>query len=300
MLATMQLTEAALNKSVNHQANLLTRFVESIQWIDILNKILGTVLEIILFSLLFWLINKIARLLIDRSFNTYKVNRNISEGRSQTIFILVNNTVKYVIFFFYLYAVLSVLGVPVGTLIASAGILSVALGLGAQNLVKDILSGFFILLEQQLDVGDHVIIGSIEGIVTALGLRVTQVKSFDGTLNYIPNSNINIVSNLSRNNMRIQLDVRLFPKTDPKKVTTILNEVNQELTPKYPDIESGPDIFGIVDLGNGNLALRVVLYTKNGAQGRIQSDYLAAYMRALAEAGIEVPTTPLTFNQTTK
>ncbi|WP_100071649.1 mechanosensitive ion channel family protein [Loigolactobacillus backii] len=296
----MQLTEAALNKSVNHQANLLTRFIESIQWIDILNKIFGTVLEIILFSLLFWLINKIARLLIDRSFNTYKVNRNISEGRSQTIFILVNNTVKYVIFFFYLYAVLSVLGVPVGTLIASAGILSVALGLGAQNLVKDILSGFFILLEQQLDVGDHVIIGSIEGIVTALGLRVTQVKSFDGTLNYIPNSNINIVSNLSRNNMRVQLDVRLFPKTDSEKVTAILNKVNQELTPKYPDIESGPDIFGIVDLGNGNLALRVVLYTKNGAQGRIQSDYLAAYMQALTTAGIEVPTSPLTFNQTTK
>jgi small conductance mechanosensitive channel len=165
----------------------------------------------------------------------------------------------------------------------------VALGLGAQSLVRDILSGFFILLEQQLDVGDHVKIGTVEGTVVALGLKTTQIKSFDGTLNYIPNSTITMVSNLSRSNMRVQIDVRIAAQTDSDKVIELLNHVNQELAPNYPEIKTGPDIFGVVDLGNGNLAIRVILYTENGAQGRIQSDFLAAYIQKLTAAGIDMP-----------
>lgn len=282
-----------VTSSVTKQTNLLTRFIQNIQWENIIGKIVAVTIELLLLSILFWIINRITRLVLERSFNNYKTKRNLSEGRSQTIYTLILNSFKYLIFFFYLYAILSILGVPVGTLIASAGILSVAIGLGAQSLVKDFLSGFFILLEQQLDVGDHIKVGTIEGTVMAVGLRTTQVKSFDGTLNFIPNSNINIVSNLSRSNMRVQIDVRLFPDTDSEQVQTVLTKVNQELAPKYPEIQSGPDVFGLVDLGNGNFAVRVLLYTQNGAQGRIQSDFLAAYIAALSDAGIKLPTTPL-------
>lgn len=291
ILAVEQLL--TMTSSVTKQTNLLTRFIQNIQWETILGKVVAVVLELLLLSLLFWIINRVTRLVLERSFSNYKTKRNLSEGRAQTIYTLILNSFKYLIFFFYLYAILSILGVPVGTLIASAGILSVAIGLGAQSLVKDFLSGFFILLEQQLDVGDHIKVGTIEGTVMSVGLRTTQVKSFDGTLNFIPNSNINIVSNLSRSNMRVQIDVRLFPDTDSEKVQTVLTEVNQELAPKYPDIQSGPDVFGLVDLGNGNFAVRVLLYTQNGAQGRIQSDFLAAYIAALSDAGIKLPTTPL-------
>ncbi len=282
--------------SVTKQTNILTRFVQNIQWETILGKIVAVTIELLLLSLLFWVINRITRFVLERSFNNYKTKQNLSEGRAKTIYTLILNSFKYLIFFFYLYAILSILGVPVGTLIASAGILSVALGLGAQSLVKDFLSGFFILLEQQLDVGDHIKVGTIEGTVMAVGLRTTQVKSFDGTLNFIPNSNINIVSNLSRSNMRVQIDVRLFPDTDSEKVQKVLTEVNEKLTPQYPEIKSGPDVFGLVDLGNGNFAVRVLLYTKNGAQGRIQSDFLAAYIAALSDQGIKLPTTPLLTN----
>ncbi len=282
-----------VTSSVTKQTNVLTRFIQNIQWENILGKIVAVTIELLLLSILFWIINRVTHLVLERSFTNYRAKRNLSEGRSQTIYTLILNIVKYLILFFYLYAILSILGVPVGTLIASAGILSVAIGLGAQSLVKDFLSGIFILLEQQLDVGDHIKVGTIEGTVMAVGLRTTQVKSFDGTLNFIPNSNINIVSNLSRSNMRVQIDVRLFPETDSEHVQQVLADVNQELTPKYPEIQSGPDVFGLVDLGNGNFAVRVILYTKNGAQGRIQSDFLAAYISALSDAGIKLPSTPL-------
>lgn len=244
---------------------------------------------------MFAIINRITRLIIERSFRNYKAKRHLSEGRAQTLYTLLSNSFKYLIFFFYLYAILSVLGVPVGTLIASAGILSVALGLGAQSLVRDFLSGFFILLEQQLDVGDHIkiddsdVLNRIEGIVTSVGLRTTQVKSFDGTLNFIPNSNINIVSNLSRSDMQVQIDVRLRANTDSQQVEKILKQVNQKLVPQYPEIHSGPEIFGLVDLGKGDFAVRVLLYTQNGAQARIESDFLAAYIAALNAAGIKLP-----------
>lgn len=279
-----------VESTVTKQTNIFTRFIQNIKWEAILNKLTGIVFELILLTILFAIINRITRLIIDRSFRNYKTKRHLSEGRAQTIYTLLSNSFKYLIFFFYLYAILSVLGVPVGTLIASAGILSVALGLGAQSLVRDFLSGFFILLEQQLDVGDHIKIDDIEGIVTSVGLRTTQVKSFDGTLNFIPNSNINVVSNLSRSDMQVQIDVRLRANTDSQQVEKILKQVNQKLVPQYPEIHSGPEIFGLVDLGKGNFAVRVLLYTQNGAQARIESDFLAAYVAALNAAGIKLPT----------
>ncbi len=114
--------------------------------------------------------------------------------------------------FFYFYAILSILGIPVSTLLASAGIVSVALGLGAQGFVTDIVTGFFILLEQQFSVGDVVKINTITGKIHAVGLRTTQVISDDGTLNFIPNRSITVVSNMSRNNMQAVIDIRLDPK----------------------------------------------------------------------------------------
>lgn len=285
----MQVAAAMATKSIKQQTNIVKRFWMGIDWDQILAKIVGTVFEIVLITVLFVIINKIVMVVIERSFKTYQNTRMISEGRAKTIYSLIRNSARYILYFFYLYGILSLLGVPVGTLIASAGIFSVALGLGAQSLVRDILSGFFILLEQQLDVGDHVKIGTVEGTVVALGLKTTQIKSFDGTLNYIPNSTINMVSNLSRSNMRVQIDVRIAAQTDSDQVTELLNQVNEELTPNYPEIKTGPDIFGVVDLGNGNLAIRVILYTENGAQGRIQSDFLAAYIQKLTAAGIKMP-----------
>jgi small conductance mechanosensitive channel len=195
--------------------------------------------------------------------------------------------------FFYLYAVLSVLGIPVGTLIAGAGILSVALGLGAQGFVTDVVTGFFILLEQQFDVGDEVKIGSINGTIHAIGLRTTQIVDYDGTLHFIPNRNITIVSNLSRNDMRALIDIYFDPNEDITKMSKIIKNVNQELAPKYPEITQGPTLLGTIDNGHGQLALRVIIYTKNGAQYTVQRIFLATYLEELSKAGCKIANSPL-------
>ena len=175
---------------------------------------------------------------------------------------------------------LSEIGVPVGTLIAGAGIFSIALGLGAQGFVSDMVNGFFILLEQQLDVGDLVQIDSIKGTVTAIGLRTTQLTGSDGTLTFIPNRNITTVQNFSRNNMASNVDIRISPETPLEKLVAVIKETNDRLVTNTPELSAAPVIVGPLT-ANGQLVFRVTVTTKNGVQGQIASKFLAAYLKAL-------------------
>ena len=101
---------------------------------------------------------------------------------------------NYVLYFFLVYCLLSILGVPVSSLLAGAGLAGVALGLGAQGFLSDVVNGFFILLENQFEVGDAVEVGAVTGLVSTVGIRTTQLRGFDGTMHIIPNRNISIVS----------------------------------------------------------------------------------------------------------
>lgn len=135
---------------------------------------------------------------------------------------------NYVLYFFLVYWLLSILGVPVSSLLAGAGLAGVALGLGAQGFLSDVVNGFFILLENQFEVGDSVEVGPVTGLISTVGIRTTQIRGFDGTLHFIPNRNITIVSNKSRGDMRAQIDIPVYPSTDINKVTSIIQEVNQK------------------------------------------------------------------------
>ena len=129
---------------------------------------------------------------------------------------------SYTLYFFFISWVLSILGVPVSSLLAGAGLAGVALGLGAQGFLTDVVNGFFILLENQFEVGDSVVIGSVEGNISSVGIRTTQIRGFDGTLHFIPNRNITVVSNKSRGDMRVQIDIQSMLITDLAKVSNII------------------------------------------------------------------------------
>jgi len=131
-----------------------------------------------------------------------KFNIKFNEKRSETLHKLVKSAVRYTIYFIAFFQILAVLGVNTTSIVASAGIASVAIGFGAQSLVKDIISGFFIILEGQFDVGDNVKIYNqaafiAGGYVMSLGLRSTKIRSKDGEVYFIPNGTINQVVNYS-------------------------------------------------------------------------------------------------------
>jgi small conductance mechanosensitive channel len=192
--------------------------------------------------------------------------------------------------------VLSEFEVDLAPLLASAGIAGVALGFGAQSLVRDGLSGFFILLENQLGVGDTVDLqttgGTVSGKVEALTLRVAVVRAFDGTLHTVPNGNIMVVSNRSRGWARAIVDVRVGYTEDVDRLREVLDELFDEvrLDPTLGDwIREGPTVLGVDSLGADAKILRIVADTRTSKRVDVERRLREQIAKRLAERGINVP-----------
>lgn len=285
------LAEATVKK-----VSALQRFWNNINWDAIVATLIEKSLSILFLIFLFFIIQRIGKYLIDRTYANYSKKQHFSESRLKTLHTLIINAFQYTLFFFFIYSLLTIVGVPVGSLLAGAGIAGVAIGLGAQGFMNDLITGFFIILEQQMDVGDYIrlLALNIDGTVTSVGLRTTQIKAVDGTVHFIPNRNITTISNLSRANMQVLIDVRINPEEGYEKICEVITEVNETLKEKYIEsIQTGPDIFGMVDLGNGNFAVRTTMYVLNGKQFAVKEEFLAQYIKALTEAGFTIPNTPI-------
>ncbi|MCC4083691.1 mechanosensitive ion channel family protein [Enterococcus faecalis] len=285
------LAEATVKK-----VSALQRFWNNINWDAIVATLIEKSLSILFLIFLFFIIQRIGKYLIDRTYANYSKKQHFSESRLKTLHTLIINAFQYTLFFFFIYSLLTIVGVPVGSLLAGAGIAGVAIGLGAQGFMNDLITGFFIILEQQMDVGDYIrlLALNIEGTVTSVGLRTTQIKAVDGTVHFIPNRNITTISNLSRANMQVLIDVRINPEEGYEKICEVITEINETLKEKYIEsIQTGPDIFGMVDLGNGNFAVRTTMYVLNGKQFAVKEEFLAQYIKALTEAGFTIPNTPI-------
>lgn len=272
---------AASYTQFNKQIEEVRKAFTDLSWHQILQQFLNKLLLILLTVLLFAIILWLGRIIINHLFlesNKYQLLKN--SNRLATIRALTLNIYRYTCFFFFLYALLSEIGVPVGTLLAGAGIFSIALGLGAQGFVSDLVNGFFILLDQQLDVGDVVEVDQIKGTVTALGIRTTKITSADGTLNYIPNRSITIVRNFSRNDATANVDIYITPDAVIADVRTIVADVNKKLVATTPELREKPVIVGPVTIGP-QLVFRVTITVTSGEQSRISSKFLAAYLQEL-------------------
>ncbi|WP_247595645.1 mechanosensitive ion channel family protein [Vagococcus lutrae] len=275
------------------QLSAFARYWRSINWDHVFSLLLNKLFSILIASLVLGLFYRVGNKIIRNSFEKYKQKDNYSENRVQTLYSLVSNIFQYTLFFIYAYALLSIMGIPVSSLLAGAGIAGVAIGLGAQGFINDFITGFFIILEKQIEVGDFVEIDTFQGTVQSVGLRTTQIKGVDGAIHFIPNRTILVISNLSKANRLVAIQLRVAPDTNIEYMKQLITDVNEVMVPLYPDIKTPPEIVGLIDLGNGNLALKIIMYTRNGSQIKIQSDFLEAYLTKLSENGIAVPQTPL-------
>ncbi|MGB3160836.1 MAG: mechanosensitive ion channel family protein [Carnobacterium sp.] len=279
--------------SVAKRTSFFIDFWQNIDWNNLLSVGISKTIQIFFFILIFLLIKKVGNVFITRTFQNYRRKKHISLSRLDTLDNLTHNIYNAVLGFFLAYAILSEIGIPVGTLLAGAGVIGLAFSLGAQGFVSDIVNGFFILLEKQVDIGDVVTFTDITGTVVDVNLKTTTVKSFDGTLNFVPNRYITIVSNLSRENMRAQINIRLEADVDMIKVNSIIEQVNNRLVPLHPEITEEPINLGLMDIGDGLLAIRIHIFTLNGSQYAIQNTFFQEYVMALTKEGIVIPATPI-------
>ncbi|WP_373761115.1 mechanosensitive ion channel family protein [Streptococcus ferus] len=256
--------------------------------------VLEKTVSIILLLIFFVIFKRIAGFIFDRtvakSFSLTKYN----QSRQKTLIKLSHNIMDYSLYFLLAYWLLAILGLPVSSLLAGAGIAGVAIGLGAQGFLSDLVNGFFILFERQFDVGDSVRLnattGSIAGTVSSVGIRTTQIRDFDGTLHFIPNRNITIVSNLSRGDMRAQIDIPIYADTNLDMLTEIIREVNEKYVSDYPEIVGVPTIWGARTSPSGQFIFRVDIFVQNGKQSQIYYTFYRLYQEALRENQIPLPT----------
>lgn len=196
--------------------------------------------------------------------------------------------------------VLGEFGYSLGPLLATAGVAGVALGFGAQSIVRDTLSGFFILLENQFGVGDNIEIqtpsNKVIGRVESLTLRVTALRAFDGTLHTVPNGNIIVASNRSRGWARAIVDVRAGYDEDVDNLRRVLEELFEELKGDRTLsewIQDGPSVLGVERMGQDALVIRVVADTRPSKVMDVERRLRERITTRLVERGIRVPVIPV-------
>lgn len=244
--------------------------------------------QLVLITIIFWIINRIGKHIIRNSFQHHDPIEKQS-ARSQTVYAVVKNIFKYSVLFFYVYTILSNLGVPVGTLLAGAGILSVAIGLGTQGIVSDVINGLTILIEGQLRVGDSVTIQSIDGTVVSIGLRTIELQALDGTLHYLPNRSISTISNHSRGSQTISIFLRISDPFEIDRAKDLLRDQLASIKQDTDKIKDTPIVLApVVEKTYGYLGVQISAKVKAGYQTPMKTMILDRCLRTLAQEQIKI------------
>jgi small conductance mechanosensitive channel len=214
-----------------------------------------------------------------------------AERRAETLGAVLTNAARVVVVAFFLLMTLQEFGVNIGPLVAGAGVAGVALGFGAQSLVKDVISGFFLLMENQFGVGDIVNVDDKHvGTVERMTLRITQLRDSEGRAHFVPNGSIIRVVVLSKDFARALVDVEVSYETDPDQVFEVLREAGRAVHQDHPTRALEPlEVKGIEILGASGYTVRTLTKTAPGAQWEVARELRRRILLAFRDARIEIP-----------
>ena len=218
-----------------------------------------------------------------------KYEGSISDGRATTLRELVKSLVQKFFYFIGIITILEMFNINTKSILATAGVGGLAIGFGAQSLVKDIITGFFILLEDQYAVGDYIAIESYDGIVEELGIRVTKLRDFSGELHIIPNGNIKIVTNKTRGSMRALVEVEIAYEEDINNAIRVLNKLCEDIKMENESLVDGPDVVGVTELGESGVKIRIVAQTKAMDQWSVEREIRKRVKEVLEKENIQIP-----------
>ncbi len=228
------------------------------------------VLKIFLIFIIAAILIKLGRYLIRKFFEKQKQFKfKLDDKRLDTMCTLLISLFKYTVYIVALIISLSDV-LDLKAVLAAAGVGGVAIGLGAQSLIKDTISGFFILLEDQFAVGDLITIDNMTGTVERMELRVTRLKNYTGDLYIIPNGEIKRVINHTRDNKMVIVDVPVAYSSNIAKVNDIVQEVCDEVKDEFTIFTEDPKVLGITELANNNMNLRIVAKTLPNEQWAVE------------------------------
>ncbi len=280
---------------------MFKKFLSQDYWTETLHSLVEwminvaplVIILIIVYFLIGFVLNKIARRLINSISQKYD-DQNDLEGKkrvvtltglTKTVLII---TAKTVIIFI----ILSELGIDVGPLLAGAGIIGLAVGFGAQELVRDVISGFFIIVENQIREGDVVNINGFGGVVEKIHIRTIILRDYAGAVHVIQNGKINSLSNMTKQWSAMVFDIGVAYKEDIEKVIEVIRAVGTDLQSDEvfsENILEPIEIAGLDRFGESELVIKARLKTTPGQQWTLGREYRKKLKKAFDEKGIEIP-----------
>jgi len=236
-------------------------------------------------------VRKLGKSIVSRFEDEDETTRNERERRADTLFTVVNITTKVFVWVVVVFMVLKEIGANITPLLTGAGVAGLAIGFGAQNIVRDFLNGFLILLENQYRVGDVVNIAGKAGLVESINLRTTIIRDLEGVLHIIPNGEIKTVDNMTFSESRALIDVGISYNSSVDKAFEVIKSIGGEL--KSDESLGGFvrdfNILGVENLGDSSVDLRVLIKTDPLQQWAIARRFKYLVKKRFDEAGIEIP-----------
>lgn len=211
------------------------------------------------------------------------------QRRLDTLRVLTNNVIGYTVYFLAILMVVKQLGFDLRPVLVSAGVVGLAVGFGAQSLVRDVITGFFIIFEDQFAVGDVVTINNFTGTVQEIGLRITRIRSWTGEVHIIPNGSITQVTNFSVQNTLAVVDVSVAYEEDLDHVQKVIEEVAKKAQAESEDIVAEPQVLGVQAFGPSEVTIRVVAECKPNSHHAVTRKLRAMIKAEFNERGIEIP-----------
>ncbi len=270
--------------------------------VALVDWLMGTPLRVVVTLLIAWLVHRLTRRYLDKVLSRWEgaqaATATDAEGpfsgrmvarRRALVQVVVGGT-KVFLAVVVGFLILDEIGVELAPLLASAGVVGIAIGFGAQSLVKDFFSGFFLLAEDQLGVGDNVDLGEANGVVEAVSLRRTRLRDVNGTVWHVPNGEIRRVANRSQYWSRAVVDVVIAPEADARRATEVIRTVvdlfGQEPAWRDEGVTADPEVWGVEQLGVGGTTIRTVVTTQPARQFVVARELRLRIKEALDVAGI--------------
>jgi small conductance mechanosensitive channel len=227
--------------------------------------------------------------LISKMFAPDHKRLSMDPKKAKTMEALIKSVLRYLVYFITAITALSIFGIRTDSLLASAGIVGLAVGFGAQSLVRDVLTGFFIIFEDQFAVGDYIETAGVTGYVEEMGFRVTKLRDFSGVIHILPNGEIGKVTNHTRGNRSAIINVSVAYEEDVNLVQDVLEQAMAALAGQITSIVEGPTVLGITELGASDVQFRIIAKTLPMEQWSVERAMRKAAKQALDQAGIEIP-----------
>jgi len=275
--------------------DFIRRYIETIHW----EAIISASLRILLILILVWIFAGVLRKLLQR-LERVLIARGQAEGeiptesakRAETLVKLLRQGVIILLWVTAGLLILRELKVDIGPILASAGVVGVAVGFGAQNLVRDLIAGFFMILENQVRVGDVVVINGTGGLVEKMNFRTIVLRDLSGVVHTFPNGTINTLANMTREWSAFVIDMGVAYKEDTDRVVAVLKQVGAELRrdPHFGALMlDDVEIFGVDRFADSSVMIKGRIKTVPIKQWDVGREYLRRVKKAFDAAGIEIP-----------